>query len=401
MIFLKFNNLLLIFLFLFIHIFLPLNANEKKFFLNEQNNSNVDKLKKDINFYEKEYSGNWIIEKSAKDAEEIKWVKEKSTKDAEEIKWIKEKISKDVEENKLILEKESFKNKTNKKIKDKNNFNKKVIIGSLNRSLVFDDEVIGPDVSWIIPPGFKWNKKYKFDLSARGHNTQIPEPSGKKNFFGWNNGDAVGLFSYQFLNKEKYSFGTNLGIRSIYEGGKVVGGNTSIGEGLSSGFRWDYALSENSGFAIGAEQLIHYDGLTDTGRNIYLTLSKAWWSTEYHGEGIFPLYVATAGLGTGRMAVGGVNGLCSNFFGGSGTEVKAQRRLCWAPVFSLASVWNKKFSTYLEYNSRFFLLGSSIAPIQKLPIRGNLALILSDHIDNYKIHNFSELNWVFNISVGF
>ena len=47
-------------------------------------------------------------------------------------------------------------------------------------------------------------------------------------------------------------------MRSVYKG-NMAGGTTAIGEGLSSGFRWDYEISENSGIAIGAEQLIHFD----------------------------------------------------------------------------------------------------------------------------------------------
>ncbi len=274
----------------------------------------------------------------------------------------------------------------------------KVIITTLNRSIVFNNETVGPDVSWLFPPAFKWNKKYKFDFNVRGHNTVIPGPPNRK-FFGWNNGDAVGLLSYQFINKENSSFGLNFGLRSLYQGHQAAGGQTPIGEGLSSGFRWDFALSELSGITVGAEQLIHHDGLTDTGRNIYLLASKAWWSSEYQDIGLFPLYIATAGLGTGRMAVGNPKGLCSSITS-SGTEF-VHRDLCWSPVFSLASVWNHKFSTFFEYNSRFFVLGSSLSPLQNIPLRGTFALILSDHIDNYKLHNFDELNWVFNLSLGF
>ncbi len=273
-------------------------------------------------------------------------------------------------------------------------------INSLNRSIVFDNEKIGPDIGWIVPNGFKWNNKYKFDFSIRGHNTRIPDPPTRK-FLGWNDGDAIGLISYQFLNSKKSSFGLNLGLRSVYKGSKALGGNTRIGEGQSAGFRWDYSLSETSGFAFGAEQLIHFDSLTDSGRNIYLTFSKAWWDAKFEDETFFPLYIATAGVGTGRMAVGTIKGFCSNALDGSGTEVLTPRSLCWAPVFSLAKVYNHKFSTFFEYNSRFFLTGASFTPIQKVPVRGTVALIVSDHIDNYKLHNFSELNWVFNLSVGF
>ena len=272
-------------------------------------------------------------------------------------------------------------------------------INSLNRSIIFNNQEVGPDISWIVPPGFSWNKKYKIDLSTRGHNTQIPDPPNK-NFFGWNDGDAIGLISYQFLHREKSSFGINIGIRSLYQGNDAAGGSTEIGEGISSGFRWDYALDDRSGIALGAEQLIHHDSTTDSGRNIYLTASKAWFNSNNDEDSIFPMYIATAGLGTGRMAVGTIKGLCSDLAGGSGTEF-THRKLCWAPVFSLSRVGNKKLSTFFEYDSRFFLLGASLAPSQEIPLRSTFALILSDHIDNYKIHNFNEMNWVFNISLGF
>ncbi len=335
------------------------------------------------------------------DINSIKFDSEINTQNSSKIQWKKINQEKHYE-NKIIWKKSdstsleieySELEKTNKYSPPK--------LGTLGRSIVFDNSIVGPDISWIVPPGLAWNKKYKFDFQARGHNTRIPEPE-TKNFFGWNDGDAVGLFSYQFLQFKDSSLGLNIGLRSLYNGDEALGGTTSIGEGLSAGFRWDYALSDRSGLALGAEQLVHFDNDTDTGRNIYLTASKAWWNgKDEFGKDSFPLYVATAGLGTGRMAVGPIKGLCTDLFEGSGTETQIKRPLCWAPVFSLAKVHNEKFSSYFEYNSRFFLLGSSLAPFKKVPVRGNFALILSDHIDNYKLHNFSELNWVFNLSLGF
>ena len=335
------------------------------------------------------------------DSNNNRFKSEKNNQYNSKIKWENINLEKQYE-NKIIWKKSNFipfkkehleLEKTNKYLPPK--------LGILGRSIVFDNSIVGPDISWIVPPGFVWNKKYKFDFLARGHNTRIPEPE-TKNFFGWNDGDAVGLFSYQFLQFKDSSLGLNIGVRSLYKGDEALGGTTAVGEGLSSGFRWDYALSDRSGFALGAEQLIHFDNDTDTGRNIYFTASKAWWKgKDEFGKESFPLDVATAGLGTGRMAVGSIKGLCSDLFEGAGTEIKNKRRLCWSPVFSLARVYNEKLSSYFEYNSRFFLLGSSLAPFKKVPLRGNFALILSDHIDNYKLHNFSDLNWVFNISIGF
>ena len=137
---------------------------------------------------------------------------------------------------------------------------------------------------------------------------------------------------------------------------------------MSSGFRWDYALSNTSGIAFGAEQLIHFDSLTDTGRNLYITASKAFLNSYGDQNNSFPIDILTGGIGTGRMAVGTIRGFCSDLLGGSGTETKTKRNLCWSPVFSIARVWNKKFSTFFEYN-RDFLIGSSLTP-QKNSVRG-------------------------------
>ena len=268
------------------------------------------------------------------------------------------------------------------------------VISSFNRSIVLSDSIVGPDISWLVPPGFKWNNKYKFDASIRGHSRRKKD----EKFIGWNNGDAVGQFYYQFLHNKKTSFGINAGIRSVYSG-SATGGSTNIGEGQSLGFRIDRKISETEGFSFGAEQLLHLDGLTDTGRDIYFTLSKGLWRNNEIGQ--FPLDIYTFGLATGKMAEGNIKFLCSDLFGGSGTEVLHQRSLCWSPVFSISRVFNENFSTFFEYNSKWFLLGSSIIPFNEIPLRGTFAVQLSDHIDNYKLNSFDELKWVFRLSLGF
>ncbi len=272
--------------------------------------------------------------------------------------------------------------------------NNNEVISSFNRSIVFNDSIVGPDISWLVPPGFKWNDKYKFDASTRGHSRR---KKGEK-FLGWNKGDAVGQFYYQFLNNKKTSFGINAGVRSVYYG-SAAGGTTAIGEGQSLGFRIDRRISATEGLSFGAEQLLHLDGLTDTGRDIYLTFSKALWSNNEKWE--FPLDIYTFGFATGKMAEGNIKFFCSDLFGGSGTEIFHQRSLCWAPVFSISRVFNEKFSTFFEYNSKWFLLGSSIIPFNEIPLRGTFAVQLSDHIDNYKLNSFDELKWVFRLSLGF
>ena len=268
----------------------------------------------------------------------------------------------------------------------------KTTINSLNRSIVIND-LVGPDVSWIVPLGLKWSSLYRFDTSLRGYSRR----NSSQNFLNWNQGDGVGEFHYQAFHFERSSIGLNLGIRSIYYG--KLGGNTSFGEGLSAGFRYDKKLSDSSGYAFGGEQLLHFDNLTDTGRNLYIAFSKAWW--DKNNLAIYPITIGTLGIGTGKLAEGNVKGLCSDLLGGSGTEIKNQRSLCWAPIFSIARVHNKKLSTFFEYNSKWFLIGSSIRPLKELPLRASAGILISDHVDNYKVHNFNELRWVFRLNYGF
>ena len=129
----------------------------------------------------------------------IKWKKfNVENQDKKEIIW--EKIGNN-KENLLPI-------KEVKKYQDLSSHNEGVL-SSLNRSVVFSDSIVGPDIGWLVPPGFKWNNKYKFDLSARGHSRR---KSGEE-FLGWNGGDAVSQNYFQFINKEKYSFGINFGIR--------------------------------------------------------------------------------------------------------------------------------------------------------------------------------------------
>lgn len=305
---------------------------------------------------------------------------------------------KKIEDEEIISEKQINWEKTNfiEEFKPKYiNYQNIRSISSLNRSIIFNDYIVGPDIAWLVPPGFSWNGIYSFDGSVRGYSRRKEGES----FIGFNGGDAVGQFYYQFLRKKNYSFGINIGVRSVYDKENEGRTGSKVGEGLSSGFRLDYKISDDSGIAFGGEQLLHFDGLTDTGRDIYITTSKAWWKKNRKGH--FPINIATAGFATGKLAEGNIKGLCSNLLGGSGTEIAAQRSLCWAPVFSLARVHNISHSTFFEYNSKFFLLGRSYAPFKEIPLRGTFAVVLSDHIDNYKLHNFDELTWVFRLNIGF
>ena len=395
------KNLFIYFIIIFLFQISPIANSKNRKFLNQLVSNNWEK-----------------IENHLEDNKKINWEKiENDLEDNSKINWEKIKINnnrKDIFDSEITnIDNEIKVNKTvdktsgkfqyklidpSKENKDSLIKNKNYKISSLNRSIVFGEKIIGPDIGWIVPPGFKWSRNYRFDSSIRGYNQTLSyKRKSNQGMFTWNQGDAVGQFFYQMFTKERYTLGLNLGMRSIKYGG--AGGSTSIGEGLSLGFRADHEISDSSGIALGAEQLLHFDGVTDTGRDIYFTASKAFWKNQNMGN--FPLKIATAGIGTGRLAEGNIKGFCSDFLGGAGTEVLHQRRLCWAPVFSLAYLFNEKVSTFFEYNSRYFLLGSSIAPFNEIPFRGTIAITISDHIDNYKVKNLDEITYTFRLSLGF
>ena len=77
-------------------------------------------------------------------------------------------------------------------------------------------------------------------------------------------------------------------------------GSTPVGEGVSNGFRISKAINETSGVTLGGEQILQWDGKTDTGRNFYLMASKGWWLGN-NGKN-YPLIIANGGFGTGRLA---------------------------------------------------------------------------------------------------
>ena len=83
----------------------------------------------------------------------LKWEKTYLEEKKEDIIWQKIKNYKD---NKLPV-KEVIKNQYLYK-------NKYEGIYSFNRSIVFNNSIVGPDISWLVPPGFKWNNNYKFDI---------------------------------------------------------------------------------------------------------------------------------------------------------------------------------------------------------------------------------------------
>ena len=365
--FLKYSNSWLNFTFLFIFLLLNLTAfADGKKSENKDNQKNNNLIWKKVGPQEKDNKSG------------IKWEKYKNQSDEEtyQIEIIKQK---------------NYDDQTNLLLKEKGINNS---INSFNRSIVINDKDVGPDITFLVPIGFKSSEEMRLDFSIRGWNRR-PKDS---NLFAWNNGDAVGQVFLNILNNEKSSFGLNLGIRSLYSGSQFSGGSSAVGEGLSMGFRIDRALSDSSGLALGAEQLIHFDDSTDTGRDIYITYSKALWNKK--DEDVFPFTVLTGGIGTGYLALWeDTKFACSDLLGGAAVDVGKYHQLCWGPFGAVSFVFNNKFSSFIEYNNYSFMIGSSIAPTNK--VRLTFGLTLAESFDDYKIKNSDELRWFSRISLGF
>ena len=271
---------------------------------------------------------------------------------------------------------------------------------SINRSIAFSDGRVGPDIGFLVPPGFKWTPDYMFDSSIRGWSRRKPG----EDFLSWNGGDAVGQFYLQPFHGENWSFGANLGIRSVYNGSKFAGGGTRAGEGVSAGFRFDYALTETAGIAIGAEQLIHFDSKTDTGRDIYLVASKGWWLGNEKGK--FPLLTATGGIGTGYLGRNqNLQFGCSSITDAGIAEVDNPTfyPLCWGPIASAALVITPKLSLFGEYNNFSLVTGASIAPFERIPLRATWGATLAQDFgggpESYQFEP-KKTRWFFRVSLG-
>jgi hypothetical protein len=266
---------------------------------------------------------------------------------------------------------------------------------SLNRSIAFSDGMPGPDLAWKVPQGFRWSERWFLDASVLGASTR----PANSNFWAWNNGDAVAEIHLRVLQQHRWSFGLNATLRSVYQGSGALGGATAIGEGFANGFRLDYALSPTAGIALGGEQLIQYDDQNDTGRNLYLVASKAWWLGGRQGG--FPLLVGTAGVGTGRL--GDNNSLQFACLNGADAAIAVGRStpLCWSPIGSAALVFNPWWSLFSEYNSQDWLAGVSLNATSGFPLRLTWGVLLANKGTNYQFVGGDNLRWFFRTSLGF
>ncbi|WP_254427999.1 hypothetical protein [Synechococcus sp. WH 8101] len=264
---------------------------------------------------------------------------------------------------------------------------------ALNRSIAFGDGLVGPDIGWQVPNGFRWSQRWFADASIRGFSRR-PEGS---DFFAWNNGDGNAIISANILQTTHWSLGLNTSFRSVYQGDDAAGGSTAVGEGVSSGFRIARQIGDTGGIAFGGEQILQWDEFTDTGRNFYLMASKGWWLGS--GGKDYPLLIANGGFGTTKFAQNkNLQFACINNVQNRQGTYAIDNNLCWGPIGTVAVVFNEWWGMFLEYNSFESILGASINLTGGIPMRLTWGVNFAQK-DEFLPSD--EWNWVFRASIGF
>lgn len=270
---------------------------------------------------------------------------------------------------------------------------------ALNRSIAFGDGLVGPDIGWYVPNGFRWSQRWFADASIQGQSRRRNDGP----FIAWNNGDAVATFHANVLQTESWSVGLNTSFRSVYQGDEAAGGTTQVGEGIASGFRIAKAIGETAGIAFGGEQVIQWDDKTDTGRNLYLMASKGWWLGNNGLD--YPLLIANSGFGTGRFAnqdIGSWNNplrfACVENIETRTGSFRVDNDLCWSPIGTISLVMNEWLGMFLEYRSGTAQAAASINLTGGIPLRLTWGV---NFAKTNEIQNADDLTWVFRASFGF
>lgn len=270
---------------------------------------------------------------------------------------------------------------------------------ALDRSIAFGDGLVGPDIGWFVPNGFRWSQRWFGDVAVLGNSRRTKDES----FFAWNNGDATAILNVNVLQAGSWSVGLNTSFRSVYQGDNAAGGSTQVGEGVASGFRIATAIGDTGGIAFGGEQVIQWDDKTDSGRNLYLMASKGWWLGS--GGKDYPLLIANGGFGTGRFANQSINTFdnplrfaCIEGVENRSGSFAVDNDLCWSPIGTLSLVVNEWWGMFVEYRSGTAQAAASINLTGGIPLRFTWGV---NFAEKNEVQDWDALTWVFRASVGF
>ncbi len=280
---------------------------------------------------------------------------------------------------------------------------------ALNRSIAYNDGVVGPDISLRIPNGFRWSQRWFGDVSVLGYDYQDGRNPGDPFIPARDSGNLDGwaIVHANILQTENWSVALNTSFRSLQNNPDIPGGSTGIKDGVSTGFRIARAIGDTGGIAFGGEQVIQWDDQTDTGRNLYLMASNGWWLGNNGKD--YPLFIANGGFGTGRFAsltrndpkgeeLGDIFDFTCIAVESNRKRAKIDENLCWGPIGSVSLVVDEWWGMFVDYAISRATFGVSANVTGGFPLRLTAGVHFAE--DN-EIVSFDQLRWIAQFSIGF
>lgn len=283
----------------------------------------------------------------------------KSTNINEKIRW-----------KSYIEEEEENTNKKLFKIDTFSKINKRPIIRSLGKSVTVNGYPY-PNLSIYVPNGFLTDQDRYLTMSFRGIG-RVRHCKTKK-LISDNCSDGIFDIDYSLIKSKDFTLDINLTVASLTNRG------TDFGEGLSMGFKTAFKEFKKYSFAVGGENIIHFDEHNDLGRNLYLIGSRAYVLNSKEKPAILFL---TGGLGTdfygykGNGFLGKVKCFDSKNITGGGSD-KCQV----GPIFATSLAFNDKLAIGTEWFGYGFAAGISARPFYDIPV--TFSLSVTDFLGNF------------------
>ena len=255
-----------------------------------------------------------------------------------------------------------------KKFSKNNNKNSPVKVKASGRNITINN-IVYPEISNYVPNAFVQDSNYKFNVSTRLISKTRSSTCKGSLFYC---GDGILNISYGLFNTESSSLSIDYTIQSLTSRRK----GTKIGEATSMGFKLAKELNPNWSVALGGDNVIHFDGLTDLGRNFYL-ISSHFYSINDSSNS--PKIFLNFGIGSdffgykGNGNLGQINCFGNNTLTGEGSAN------CNIGVISSASIiFNENFGLVTEWFGYGFGLGISTKPLRTFPM--TLSLYATDFL---------------------
>ena len=252
-----------------------------------------------------------------------------------------------------------------------------------------------PDISNYVPNAYVEDPNKLFGLSTRGI-SKTRFCNGKN--FSKDCIDGVLDFDFKLFNNNYISILPKINVQSLSSRG------TSFGEGYSLGVKVAKEISQNWSFALGGENIIHFDETVDLGHNFFVMASTYLPLSSKKNPSILFLNL---GIGSDFYGYKG-NGFLFRTSCGNNTltGTKDKPNSCsWGPIGSLSYAMNDRFSIISEWFGYSYGAGFSIRPFKKNSL--SFSLFATDFIkgfpkyaDDYCAGDFCKTRFYGSISIS-